>query len=71
MGSTGGGTIWEKWAKTAWKLKNRHFWVKTVWGGGGGEMGRQANFSGSGGDPPVPPTMGNPALKLFSFSKMN
>ena len=32
MGSTGGGTVWAKWPKTAWILQNRHFWVKAVGG---------------------------------------
>ena len=32
MGSTGGGTVWAKWPKTAWILQNRHSWVKAVGG---------------------------------------
>ena len=41
VGGRGGGVIWAKWPKTAWKLQNWHFWVKTVGvrheGGGGGD----------------------------------
>ena len=47
-----------KMGKTAWKLQNRGFYVKKV----RGTWRRQANFSGSWGDPPsCLPTRGNPA----------
>ena len=55
------------------KITKLAFWLKTVcvcvcvcvWGGGGG--GEEANFSGSGGDPPqVPPTKGNLGDKVAS-----
>ena len=61
LGSTNGeGTFWAKWPKTAWKLQNQHFWVKTV---GGGVWGEQANFLGSAPFPFSPSLNSrNPAL---------
>ena len=73
MGSTSGGDNLGKMVKNCMKLTKSAFLDQN---GGGGDIGGQANFLGSGGPPetppitPNPPTRGNPVygrLKLKNF----
>ena len=54
-----GGDNLGKMAKNCMKITKSAFWGQNSWGDMGGG---QANFLGSWGIPPVPPTRGNPAL---------
>ena len=54
MGSTGGGDNLGKMVKNCMKMTKSTFWGQNS----GAEMGGQAIFSGSGGDPPSSPPLG-------------
>ena len=61
----GEGDNSDKMAKNCMKMTKSTFWGQNS---GGGTLGGQANFLGSGGDlPQSSPTRGNPALKIFLY----
>ena len=61
MGSTGGwGCNSGKTAKNCMKMTKSAFLGQNSWEGGDMGGGGQANFLSSGGNPPSPPTGGNP-----------
>ena len=63
MGLTGGGRQFGQNGQKLHENDKIGIFGSKQWGGGGAG---QANFSGSGGIPPVPPTRGNPAFLCWT-----